>query len=69
MGEIKKFTQQPVLSQILDVIPSKIIHAANRKHKSNENSAFTERHRFSGNKQLRPESVIAPGYAAKNETR
>ena len=35
MGEVKKFPGQPVLSQILDVIPSSIIHAANRKHKSN----------------------------------
>jgi hypothetical protein len=35
MGEIKKFPGQPVLSQILDVIPSTIINAANRKHKSN----------------------------------
>ncbi len=35
MGEVKKFSGQPVLSQILDVIPSSIIHAANRKHKSN----------------------------------
>ncbi len=35
MGEVKKFSGQPVLSQILDVIPSSIIYAANRKHKSN----------------------------------
>lgn len=35
MGEVKKFSGQPVLSQILDVIPSSIINAANRKHKSN----------------------------------
>jgi hypothetical protein len=35
MGEVKKFPGQPVLSQILDVIPSSIINAANRKHKSN----------------------------------
>lgn len=35
MGEIRKFTGQPVLSQILGVIPNSIIHAANRKHKSN----------------------------------
>jgi len=35
MGENKKFPGQPILSQILDVIPSSIIHAANRKHKSN----------------------------------
>jgi hypothetical protein len=35
MGEVKKFPGQSVLSQILDVIPSSIINAANRKHKSN----------------------------------
>ncbi len=35
MSEVKKFTGQPVLSQILDVIPNTIINAANRKHKSN----------------------------------
>lgn len=35
MGEVKKFSGQPVLSQILDVIPKSIIHAANRKHKAN----------------------------------
>lgn len=35
MREIKKFTGQPALSQILDVIPSSIIHAANKKHHSN----------------------------------
>jgi len=35
MSENKKFPGQPVLSQILDVIPSSIINAANRKHKSN----------------------------------
>lgn len=35
MDEVKKFPGQPVLSQILDVIPSTIIQAANRKHKSN----------------------------------
>lgn len=35
MGEVKKFPGQPVLSQILDVIPSSIINAANRKHNSN----------------------------------
>lgn len=34
MGEIKKFSGQPVLSQILDVIPNSIINAANRKHKA-----------------------------------
>ena len=35
MSEVKKFPGQPVLSQILDVIPSSIINAANRKHKAN----------------------------------
>jgi hypothetical protein len=35
MSEVRKFPGQPILSQILDVIPSSIIHAANRKHKSN----------------------------------
>lgn len=35
MGEVRKFPGQPVLSQILDVIPNSIIYAANRKHKSN----------------------------------
>ena len=35
MGEDKKFVGQPVLSQILDIIPSSLIHRANRKHKSN----------------------------------
>src|SRR5215210_7014765 len=35
MGEGKKFIGQPILSQILDVIPSSIINGANRKHKSN----------------------------------
>lgn len=35
MSEIKKFSGQPILSQILDVIPGSIINAANRKHKSN----------------------------------
>src|SRR5438876_2427235 len=35
MDEVKKFPGQPVLSQILDVIPNSSIHAANRKHKSN----------------------------------
>lgn len=29
------FVGQPVLSQILDTIPSSIIHATNRKHKAN----------------------------------
>lgn len=35
MSEVKKFPGQPVLSQILDVIPSAIINAANRKHNAN----------------------------------
>lgn len=35
MGEVKKFPGQPVLSQILDVIPNSLIHAANRTHKAN----------------------------------
>jgi hypothetical protein len=35
MSEVKKFPGQPVLSQILEVIPGSIINAANRKHKSN----------------------------------
>ena len=35
MSEVRKFPGQPVLSQILDVIPRSIIHAANRKHKAN----------------------------------
>ena len=35
MREDKKFTGQPVLSQILDVIPSSLINKANRKHLAN----------------------------------
>ncbi|MBA3817238.1 MAG: DUF4372 domain-containing protein, partial [Parachlamydiaceae bacterium] len=35
MSEGRKFPGQPVLSQILDVIPSAIINSANRKHKAN----------------------------------
>ncbi len=35
MDEIKKFIGQPVLSQILDVIPSSLIQRANRKHQAN----------------------------------
>jgi len=35
MFKDKKFPGQPVLSQILDTIPSSIINAANRKHKAN----------------------------------
>ncbi|WP_394336950.1 DUF4372 domain-containing protein [Chitinophaga costaii] len=31
----RKFPGQPVLSQILDVIPNSLIYSANRKHKSN----------------------------------
>ncbi len=34
-GEDKIFVGQPVLSQILDVIPSSLINKANRKHNSN----------------------------------
>jgi len=35
MGESNIFVGQPILSQILDIIPTSIINAANRKHKSN----------------------------------
>ena len=35
MSKSRKFSGQPVLSQILDVIPNSVIHAANRKHNSN----------------------------------
>lgn len=35
MDEDRKFSGQPVLSQILNVIPGSVIHAANRKHKAN----------------------------------
>jgi hypothetical protein len=35
MGEVRKFPGQPVLSQILDVIPGSVINSANRKHQSN----------------------------------
>jgi len=35
MGEDKKFVGQPVLSQILDLIPSSLIQRANRKHQAN----------------------------------
>ncbi len=35
MNEDKKFAGQPVLSQILDVIPSSLINKANRKHQAN----------------------------------
>ncbi|MGH2612199.1 MAG: IS4 family transposase [Rhabdochlamydiaceae bacterium] len=35
MGKSKKFSGQPILSQILDVIPSSLIYSAGRKHKAN----------------------------------
>jgi hypothetical protein len=35
MDEVRKFSGQPVLSQILDVIPSAVISSACRKHKAN----------------------------------
>ena len=35
MSEVKKFSGQPVLSQILDVIPSSLISRANRRHRAN----------------------------------
>jgi hypothetical protein len=35
MSEDKKFVGQPVLSQVLDVIPSSLINRANRKHQAN----------------------------------
>src|SRR5579862_359128 len=35
MGEISKFSGQPMLSQILDVIPSSLINRANRRHQAN----------------------------------
>ena len=35
MGEDKKFVGQPVLSQILDLIPGPLIQQANRKHQAN----------------------------------
>jgi hypothetical protein len=35
MSEDKKFVGQPVLSQILAVIPSSLIHKANKKHQAN----------------------------------
>ncbi len=35
MSEVKKFSGQPVLSQILDVIPSSLISKANRRHRAN----------------------------------
>jgi hypothetical protein len=35
MNEDKKFVGQPVLSQILDIIPGSLIYKANRKHQAN----------------------------------
>src|ERR1700737_449633 len=35
MGEVRKFVGQPVLSQILGVIPSSLIQQSARKHQSN----------------------------------
>jgi hypothetical protein len=35
MDKVKLFVGQPVLSQILDTIPSTIINRANRKHNAN----------------------------------
>jgi hypothetical protein len=35
MDKFKALTGQPVLSQILDLIPSSLITKANRKHQSN----------------------------------
>jgi hypothetical protein len=35
MNEDKKFVGQPILSQILDIIPSSLIYKANRKHQAN----------------------------------
>jgi hypothetical protein len=35
MSEVKKFVGQPVLSQILDVIPSSLIQQSSKKHHSN----------------------------------
>lgn len=35
MGKDKSFAGQPLLSQILDVIPSSLIYKANRKHQAN----------------------------------
>lgn len=35
MDKSKTFVGQPILSQILDTIPSSVINAANRKHKAN----------------------------------
>ena len=35
MDEVKKFVGQPVLSQILDVIPSSLIQQSSKKHQAN----------------------------------
>jgi hypothetical protein len=35
MSEVKKFVGQPVLSQILDVIPSSLIQQSGRKRQAN----------------------------------
>ena len=35
MGEFRNFSGQPIISQILDVIPSSVINKANRKHRAN----------------------------------
>ena len=35
MSEVKKFVGQPVISQILDVIPSSLIQQSSKKHHSN----------------------------------
>lgn len=35
MSEVRIFVGQPVLSQILDVIPNSLIHKSSRKHQSN----------------------------------
>jgi hypothetical protein len=35
MNEVKKFVEQQVLSQILDVIPSSLIQQSGRKHQAN----------------------------------
>ena len=35
MSKDRRFVGQPILSQILEVIPSSLIHKANRKHKAN----------------------------------
>ncbi len=35
IGETRKIPGQPILSQILELIPGQLIHAANRKYKAN----------------------------------